>query len=414
MSTLLLTEDQQSAYDAFCDFLFNPDDHVFVLEGYSGTGKSTLVESLVNDLPKILEMRKIITSTPINWDVCLTATTNKAAENLSFITGWAVQTIHSKLQLRVYTDYKTGVSSVGTTPRSEVVCDTILFIDEASYVDEHLLKLIRRQTRDCKIVFIGDPAQLLNVGCTRSPVFDAGFTTAKLTKVVRQAEGSPITQLATLFRNTVNTGEFFTFTPDGDAITHLPRGDFEDAIIDEFGRMDWKHRDSKVLAWTNKCVNGFNTNIREHVAGNPEFTVGDYAICNRYVAHKSGGLKTDQLVHITGITPGTRHGLAGKYYEVDRSIEVFMPDCRKQWETVLKKAQDNDQIHIAREMMDEWADLRPAYACTINKSQGSTYDKVFIDLNDVSKCRDSNQLARMLYVGVSRARSKVYLTGDLA
>lgn len=413
MSTLTLTEDQQSAYDAFCDFLFDPNDNIFVLEGYSGTGKSTLVEKLVNDLPKIAEMRKIINPSVKHWDVKLTATTNKAAENLSFITGWDVSTIHSLLQLRVYTDYKSGKTSIGTTPRSEAVYDTIIFIDEASYIDETLLKLIRRQTKDCKIVFIGDPAQLLTVGCDRSPVFDAGFTTAKLQKVVRQAEGSPITQLATLLRETVNTGEFFKFKPDGKAIQHLPRGDFEDAIIDEFGRMEWRHRDSKVLAWTNKCVTDFNANIREHVAGNPEFTIGDYAICNRYVTNKMGNLKTDQLVHITGITPGTRHGVVGKYFEVDKVIEIFMPDCRVEWQNALKRAQDKDQIAVAKEMMDEWADLRAAYSCTINKSQGSTYDKVFIDLDDVGRCRDPNQLARMLYVGISRARNNVFLTGDI-
>lgn len=64
-------------------------------------------------------------------------------------------------------------------------------------------------------------------------------------------------------------------------------------------------------------------------------------------------------------------------------------------------------------MIDGWIDLRAAYACTINKAQGSTYDKVFIDLDDIKKCNSGNQIARMLYVGVSRARLIVYLCGDL-
>jgi ATP-dependent exoDNAse (exonuclease V) alpha subunit len=57
--------------------------------------------------------------------------------------------------------------------------------------------------------------------------------------------------------------------------------------------------------------------------------------------------------------------------------------------------------------------LRAAYAQTINKSQGSTYDRVFIDLDDLARCSSGDQLARMLYVGFSRARHQVFLTGDL-
>ena len=62
----------------------------------------------------------------------------------------------------------------------------------------------------------------------------------------------------------------------------------------------------------------------------------------------------------------------------------------------------------------QWIDLRNAFACTINKSQGSTFDAVFIDLDDVRRCNSGEQMARMLYVAVSRARNHVYLTGDIS
>ena len=60
-----------------------------------------------------------------------------------------------------------------------------------------------------------------------------------------------------------------------------------------------------------------------------------------------------------------------------------------------------------------WIDLRAAYAQTVDKSQGSTYDKVFIDLDDISHCTSGARIARMLYVAVSRARHQVIFTGDL-
>jgi ATP-dependent exoDNAse (exonuclease V) alpha subunit len=63
--------------------------------------------------------------------------------------------------------------------------------------------------------------------------------------------------------------------------------------------------------------------------------------------------------------------------------------------------------------VENWIDLRAAYAQTVNKSQGSTYDRVFIDLDDIRRCNSGDQIARMLYVAVSRAREQVFLTGDL-
>jgi ATP-dependent exoDNAse (exonuclease V) alpha subunit len=68
---------------------------------------------------------------------------------------------------------------------------------------------------------------------------------------------------------------------------------------------------------------------------------------------------------------------------------------------------------VLHQIDQSWIDLRAAYAQTINKSQGSTYDKVFIDLDNVSRCHVGDQIARMMYVGVSRARSQVIFTGDL-
>lgn len=408
-----LTTDQQNALASFYQFLLDPVETVFVLSGYSGCGKSTLVRHLLDALPGFLKTAKLIHPKQPMYEVALTATTNKAAENLGRITGQSAITIHSFLGLRVITDYSTGKTTL--IPRNHDVMEGyLLFIDEASYVDKDLLNHTFKKTKNCKIVFVGDPAQLTPVKATSTPVFDAKFSGAALTQVVRQAEGNPIVDLSTKFRNTVNTGEFFNFKPDGHHIQYLDRDAFNEAIKQEFTRPDWKYSDSKILGWTNKCVIGYNHFVMNHTAGTPEFQVGDYAVCNSFVTLGKKTIKTDQMVEITGITPNVEaYGVPGIDFQLDGSDTVFMPVSLEAKNARIRQAKANNEMGVVATIDTQWIDLRSAYSCTINKSQGSTFDKVFIDLDDVQKVNNGNTLARLLYVATSRARHQVILVGDI-
>jgi ATP-dependent exoDNAse (exonuclease V) alpha subunit len=90
-----------------------------------------------------------------------------------------------------------------------------------------------------------------------------------------------------------------------------------------------------------------------------------------------------------------------------------MPNVLADKNARIRKAKGDDMYMLIAEIENQWVDLRAAYACTINKAQGSTFDRVFIDLDDIRRCNSGDQIARMLYVGVSRARHQVFLTGDL-
>lgn len=414
MSTheITLTEDQQSALEAFHAFLTDPIETVFVLRGYSGCGKSTLVRTLLDQLPGFNKAAHLINPNHREYEVALTATTNKAAENLGSITGQGAVTIHSFLGLRVQTDYRSNTTTL--IPRTnEQKQGYLLFIDEASYVDKQLLSFIFKMTYNCKVVFIGDPAQLTPVKSVGTPVFDANFTGAALTTVVRQAEGNPIVDLSTKFRHTVNTGEFFSFKPDGEHVVYLDRESFNKAIEQEFSRPDWRYQDSKILAWTNKCVIGYNHFVRNLAKGDPHFQVDDYAVCNSFVTVGKSSIKTDQLVQIGAIeNDSVRYDVPGNMVCVD-GIWVFHPKSLELWNAGIKKMRAKDLFGAVAEMESQWIDLRAAYACTINKAQGSTFDRVFVDLDDIRRCNSGDQIARMLYVGVSRARTQVFLTGDL-
>lgn len=414
MTAITLTPDQQNALEKFTQFLTDPSEQVFVLEGYSGTGKTTLVKTLLDQLPNLMKTAKLINPNLKKYDIELTATTNKAAENFGMITGMAVSTIHSYLGLRVHTDYETNTTKLIPSKNNSLKEGHLLFIDEASYIDRDLLGWIFKLTKNCKIVFMGDPAQLTPVKSSATPVFDANFNKAQLSQVVRQAEGNPIVDLSTKFRETVTSGEFFKFVPDGHHIQYMDRDTFNKAVETEFCRPEWRYSHSKFLAWTNKRVIDYNHHIRDRALGDPNFQVGDYAVCNKYVTSNKKNIKTDQLVCITGISGDTeKHGVLGNWMTLDYQVELFFPKSLEAKKNALKMARTLQEYNVVEEIENRWVDLRAAYACTINKAQGSTFDRVFIDLDDIARCNSGDQIARMLYVGVSRAREQVFLTGDL-
>ena len=414
MSAIILTPDQQNALTAFNQFLVDPIETVFVLSGYSGTGKTTLIKTLLDQIPKYMKAAKLINPSLRQYNINLTATTNKAAENFGYITGMDVKTIHSHLGLRVENDFKNNTAKL--VPGKQAPKEgELLFIDEASYIDKQLLSWIFKLTRNCKVVFMGDPAQLTPVKSVGTPVFDANFPGAKLSQVVRQAEGNPILDLSTKFRETVTSGEFFSFKPDGKHIQHMDRDTFNQAVVDEFTRPDWRYSDSKMLAWTNKRVVEYNHFIRDQAKGDPNFQVGDYAVCNKFISINKVSIKTDQLVCVTGISePTQEYGVPGHVMTLDCRIDAFFPSSIEAVKARVKQAREAEDLFMVEHILSRWIDLRAAYACTINKSQGSTFDRVFIDLDDISRCNSGDQIARMLYVAVSRARHQVFLTGDLA
>lgn len=408
-----LSNGQQTALDKFVEFLLNPYKTYFVLEGYAGTGKSTLVKELMERLPDYMDEFVIKNPDSPTYTVALTATTNKAAEVLSVMSGTGVETIHKFLGLRVFTDYKTGVTKL--TPKNrDIATGFLLFIDEASFIDFDLLKYIGRRTANCKIVFMGDRGQLSPVGLNGiPPVFTQGYDGAMLTEVMRQMvdgvpKANPVTDLATAFREVVHGGEWPKIKNDPPYIKVLDPEAFDEAIKVEFSRDDWRYSDSKILGWTNACVIRYNRMVGELVTGTPHLEVGDYAVSNKAVIISDGGLKTDELVQITGMgEPTEEYDCPGQWIEVNHDQRLFFPTSLEDKKRAFNAAKNKSKFKVMQEIDQEWVDLRHAFAQTVNKSQGSTYDRVYIDLSDIMRCNIGEQVARMLYVAVSRARFEV-------
>lgn len=416
--SFVLTDDQQKALAAIVGFLSHPTHKFFVLEGYAGTGKSTLVNEFLHQLPTLLTSMQIVLQRKLDWEVHLTATTNKAAEALSQITQKPVSTIQSFLGLVVATDYKKGTTSLIQKTKGDFKENQIILIDEASYIDDDLKEWIHQLTApSCKIIFIGDPAQLTPIKKFQAPVFQANYPKAQLNQVVRQVEGNPIIALATAFRHTVNTGEFFQFHPDNHHIIHVPRSDFDKLVVQSADTNRGVSNGSKLLAWTNKRVIQYNQLITNELQGREHLQPGDYAICNKYVSYsyktKNCNIKTDEEVLITDMKPDTLYNVPGWWVVMNGVHEAFMAESRTDRQNILKHYRTLGDWTRVQDIESNWIDLRAAHACTVNKSQGSTYDRVFIDLDDIAKCNSGNLIARMMYVAVSRARHQVFLTGDL-
>ena len=407
-----LTNEQQAAFDGFSEFISDTSAEVLVIEGYAGTGKSTLVRHILNQLPKLIEAWRTIDPNYPNYEISLTSTTHKAVENLMQISGREANTIHSFLGLRLNTDYKTGVSELIPVPNFTFPNQHILVVDEAGYMNSALLGYCFSRTKNCKIIFIGDPAQLIDFKSEYAPVFKAGFKTHALTEVVRNQ--GQILELATACREWVETGTPIEFNPNGQDVVHLSHDDFNAEIVKEFSRPDWKPDDSCFLAYQNARIIDYNKFIRGVAKGDPDFQVGDVATVNEFFIDRrtNKSFKTDQSVVITAIEDAEDMGLQGKMISFG-GVKAFKPDSLKEWRKAMTEARAQEKYKEANHMQHNWVDLRAIYARTVHKSQGSTFKKVFVDLGDLGKCRQVKQLARLLYVAFSRASVQLILTGDI-
>lgn len=406
-----LNPEQEAALTTLLEFIQDDDQKVIVIDGMAGCGKTFLVNYFIHALAQNNITLKDLGLPYKNYNIVLTATTNKAAEALGDTTCENVITIHSALGLRVNRNSETNKTELVRSYDGKSLFNSIVVVDEASFVDEELKELIHDSIEGCKVIYMGDPAQLTPVNCNYSPVFSEGFSTIKLTQIMRQANGNPIQAFSVGLRDCVLTGKF----PDVDLvpgrIEQLGKRDF----LDELKKEMLLSSKSKFLAWTNKTVVEANAYISNFLSGNPILKVGDYAINNKYLTGRRFSIKTDQEVHISGMIPATVHGVSGHWITLSGySAELFLPEDPSLIEKVadtLFKVQELDCLKVLRE---RWIDLRPAYACTINKSQGSTYDTVFIDLDDLNKCRDKQTKIRLLYVAVSRAKERVVMTGKFS
>tara|TARA_R110000850_G_scaffold233967_1_gene358809 strand:- start:13187 stop:14581 length:1395 start_codon:yes stop_codon:yes gene_type:complete len=428
-----LNNGQEAASVAFAQFLFS-DSPFFVISGPAGTGKTFLMNYLSNKgLQDYTDGCALIGIKPVYTETVFTATTNKAAEVLETSIGKPVQTIHSYLGLKVRENYKTGKTDIEKSNTWRVRSNKVVFIDECSMIDSNLFKFLLEGFTDSKIVFVGDHAQMAPVGETLSPIYTevslGNF--AALFEPVRNAGSPALIALCDQLRDTVETGIFKPMAEVPGVIDYLNDDQMEAAIMHEFQDLD---PSARVLCYTNERVQMFNDHIRTDVRHrNDPLTPGDTVVVARAFQLGKTTLSVERELVISSVSEAKYNhdfdlilgefgplvyvdvGFRGFSANPDDGSQFTLPVClnTSHLDYVLKHYSSRKNWRDFYDLRNSFLDIRDKAACTVYKSQGSTYDTVFVDIGNIGTSFDAQQVARMLYVAVSRARTRVCFYGQL-
>lgn len=417
-----LNKGQQEAADGFFEFLLS-DAKEYAISGPGGVGKTFLMSHLIDKvIPQYKETCSIMGLTAKYDEVFMTATTNKAAEVLAISTKRPTKTIHSIMNLKVQDDYSTGRSKVVPTNNWTVHHDKIFFIDECSMIDTPLHDKLHEGTQDCKIVYVGDHCQLAPVMEDTSPIYRKNLPFFELTEPMRTKDAD-LHRINNQLRRTVETGVFEPIQIVPGTIELLDESQLQHKIHEHFLHQTL---DSRILAYTNNRVMEFNNYIRELRQLPDEYTVGEYLVNNSAVQLKRRMLSVEEELIISHAAPNTEKMFVDTNSELEvrrvtlqtaigETLEnIPLPVNRTHYVQLLSYYKRHKNWPVYYNLKNTYPDLRQRDAATVHKSQGSTYETVFIDLGNISTCHQPKVVARMLYVAFSRAKTRVFLYGNLA
>lgn len=442
-----LTDHQQAAYDQLRQFAMGEGEvnQLFVLQGYAGTGKTTLISELINDLESSGEFMRIAIAAPTNKAVKVLR--EKIEGNLEF------GSIHSFLGLRMR-EQDNGQQECRQAGNSTVHEYDLIIVDEASMLGKDLFRLVVTAIREnTRVIFIGDPAQLPPVGeKNQSPVFDMVQSKSVLSEVVRQAKDNPIIKLSMAIRSAIEADRMITPV---EITENLPPAEEGPNACVAYGGQEtitsWAlfelrgGRDCRIIAFTNYQVKQYNLIIHESLYGVTEcpFVVGEIAMVHEQTeaqgAHGRTTLHTSEEVEIVGIEKKDHpqwkevsayrltlkrdngdevkcffaanqdelEGAISANFKTWRELKSKAEMAKKTGDSQYPLMEEEAKKHSAKAwaMRKAFAPLRHIYAITTHKSQGSTFDTAIVDFSDLSKIRSVFDFNRALYVAITRPRS---------
>ena len=446
---------QEDLMQRFSEFIFNTDAHsLFLLKGYAGTGKTTSISSIVNNL----------------WHTgkkaVLLAPTGRAAKVIANYTQRDAFTIHKK----IYHPRRAKGGNVKFVLKKNTHTNCIFFVDEASMISEKsenqsqfsavsllqdLMDYVYGGIK-CKLVLIGDTAQLPPVKLLVSPAlnlhkltldYSKEVTEIELTEVMRQQEHSGILQNATELRNRISefqTDEFKFNTSHIDVIRLIDGYEIQDAIQKSYD--DDSIENTAIVVRSNKRANQYNYQIRSKIIGqDSDISAGDLVMVvkNNYYwlddYSDAGFIANGDTCEILEIY--NKKELYGFNF-AEAKISMIDYPKQKPFEVVLllntltantPSLTYEDSNKLYQEVAKDYAHLKSkykifqsikenkyfnalqikfSYAITCHKSQGGQWKNVFIEKPWLPEGQNIDYL-RWLYTALTRAQEKVYLIGYL-
>lgn len=447
------TSKQDIALQLLAKFVSGPEkDTTFLLKGYAGTGKTTIVGTLVKNLSRI-KMRSV-----------LLAPTGRAAKVISNYSKKQAFTIHKKIYFP-----KSEKGSVSFVLQANKHRDTIFIVDEASMIPDRnqdsklfengsLLDDLMQYVysgHNCKLLLIGDSAQLPPVHLSISPALDIEVLESnynrkvihiELDEVVRQKQDSGILENATMIREHLDDGFFDSFRFSNKIFPDIVRPtdgqEIMDAISDSYSELG--NEGAIILVRSNKRANLYNQSIRQRILfQEAELSAGDYlmVVKNNYFwvdkASEAGFIANGDIVEVLEI-----FAFKDLYGFRFAEVKVRMVDYpnMKPLETVLlldtltseTPSLTYEQSNaLYQEVMQDYVSekskykkflavknnkyfnalqVKFSYAITCHKSQGGQWNTVFVEQPYLATGIDKEYL-RWLYTAITRAQNKLYLIG---
>lgn len=453
------TASQSTAIQALSSLLVSQETHpVLVIKGYAGTGKTSLMRAFCNVLSSL------------NVPLLLMAPTGRAAKVLAERTGMTAHTIHKTIYRQEnYSDYygsfninyNRGQGTVFIVDEASMISDTVG--GETEFGSGRLLTDLIYYVfskPNCRLLLIGDPAQLPPVGLNEAPAlnidvlrsFGLDVNSVMLTDVVRQSLESEILINAGCLRDIIeNEPDFIGFprltASVGSDVERLSGAELIETLIscnDKYGT-----ENTLVVTRSNKRANKFNQGIRNTVMfREEEITRGDLLIVakNNYLWLSANADTNDkqaardfiangdiaEVVRVGGYSEmyGLRFANASlrflEHDDIDVDVKLMLSVLNSDFPKLTQEdeynlfqavAYDYSDITDKRKQMlalrqDQWLNalqVKFAYAVTCHKAQGGQWDVVFVDVGYVPEEQMTTEFLKWLYTAITRAKKKVYL-----
>ncbi len=433
--------------------LASTTDSLFLLKGYAGTGKTTIVGNLVKQL----------------WHAktkaVLMAPTGRAAKVMSSYANTLAYTIHRK----IYFPKKQSGGGVQFVLAPNKHRNTIFIVDEASMIPDapsdsklfengslldDLIQFVYTG-HQCKLLLVGDTAQLPPVKLDLSPALNANtlelhynkdVIQVELNQVMRQVDESGILFNATNLREQLQSGYFddFKFNLSGfsDIVRLIDGHEIQGAIDDSYATNG--KEDTAIIVRSNKRANLYNENIRQRILFlDNEIAVGDYmmVVKNNYfwlkTTSEAGFIANGDIIEILELF-AIKELYGFKFAEV--KVQMVDYPNQKPFETVLlldtvtaetPSLSYEDGNRLYQEVSKDYAhekskykrflgvknnryfnalQVKFSYAITCHKSQGGQWNTVFVEQPYMPNGMDK-EYCRWLYTAVTRAKNTLYLIG---